>query len=66
MLEIILNGKTENLNIMSIHELLSKMDLLGKRIAVEINGKVIPRSLHDDTLIKTGDHIEVISAIGGG
>ncbi len=67
MIEITLNGKSKHLNNgVSIKCLLSGLDLPGRRVAVEINGEVIPASLHNDTLIKTDDHIEVVTAIGGG
>lgn len=67
MIEITLNGKSKHLNNgVSIKGLLSGLDLPGRRVAVEINGEVIPASLHNDTLIKTDDHIEVVTAIGGG
>ncbi|MEH6628476.1 MAG: sulfur carrier protein ThiS [Motiliproteus sp.] len=36
------------------------------RVAVELNGEIIPRSQHTETPINNGDNIEIIHAIGGG
>ncbi|MEH6812905.1 MAG: sulfur carrier protein ThiS [Motiliproteus sp.] len=36
------------------------------RVAVELNGEIIPRSQHIETPINNGDNIEIIHAIGGG
>ena len=40
--------------------------LEGKRIAVERNGDIVPRSLHAQTPIAPGDRVEVVVAVGGG
>ncbi len=40
--------------------------LEGKRIAVERNGEIVPRSHHTDTPLAMGDRIEVVRAVGGG
>jgi len=38
----------------------------GKKIAVERNGEIIPKSLHPNTLIQDGDQLEIVVAVGGG
>jgi len=50
----------------SVAELLEQLKLAGKRIAVERNGEVIPKSLHASTLLGDGDRLEIIVAVGGG
>ena len=67
MYKIRLNGELKSLDeTVSVSGLLSEMDLLEKRVAVEVNGEVVPKSLHGDTVLKTGDHVEIVTAIGGG
>jgi sulfur carrier protein len=46
--------------------LLSRMDLAGRRVAVELNLDIVPRSEHASTPLNDGDQVEVVQAIGGG
>lgn len=46
--------------------LVREMGLEGKRIAVERNGEVVPRSLYPQTRLVSGDRIEIVGAVGGG
>jgi sulfur carrier protein len=46
--------------------LLARLDLTGRRVAVELNQDIVPRSLHASTLIEPDDRLEVVHAIGGG
>ena len=39
---------------------------LGGRLAVERNGEIVPRSAYATTALASGDHIEIVRAIGGG
>ncbi|MBL4584798.1 MAG: sulfur carrier protein ThiS [Pseudomonadales bacterium] len=66
-MNIVLNGDPQLLSgPMSISELISFMELTGKRIAVEINLDIIPASEHNNHMLKEADQIEVVAAIGGG
>lgn len=47
-------------------DLLAELDLVGRRIAVERNGEIVPRSLHASVTLQTGDQIEIVVAVGGG
>jgi sulfur carrier protein len=51
---------------MAISELLERMALAGKKIAVERNGEIVPRSAHRATLLADGDRLEIVVAVGGG
>ena len=67
MLEVTVNGEPKALpEITSVSQLIKDMDLLGKRIAVEINGEIIPASQHPTHLLSEHDNIEIVGAIGGG
>ena len=61
------NGKVESLPTdCSITILIEQMDLVGKRIAVELNLDIVPKSEHLQTLLKESDIVEIVHAIGGG
>jgi sulfur carrier protein len=49
-----------------VSDLVRELALEGKRIAVERNGEIVPRSKHSQTLLVDGDKIEVVAAVGGG
>ena len=46
--------------------LVEKMALGGKRLAVEVNEDIVPRSQHAEFALNNGDRVEVVHAIGGG
>lgn len=46
--------------------LVQAMGLGDKRIAVERNGEIVPRSRHADTPLVPGDRLEIVGAVGGG
>ncbi len=50
----------------TLAELVEQLELAGKRIAVELNLEIIPRSEHAATRLKAGDQVEIVHAIGGG
>lgn len=50
----------------SVAALLEDLSLTGRRIAVEVNQDIIPRSRHDEYRLNDGDRVEIIHAIGGG
>ncbi|KAF0098730.1 MAG: sulfur carrier protein [bacterium] len=51
---------------LSIAELMLALDLAGKRVAVEKNGEIVPRSQHGDARVVDGDQLEIVVAVGGG
>ena len=50
----------------SVADLLVGLGLAGKRVAVEHNGEIVPRSLHPGTHLAAGDRVEIVVAVGGG
>ncbi|MCY1357929.1 thiamine biosynthesis protein ThiS [compost metagenome] len=50
----------------NLADLLARLDLTGKRVAVELNLDIVPRSQHAATRLREGDLVEVVHAIGGG
>ena len=66
-MNITLNGELKLLNDGTyLNQLIEQLNIEGKRIAVEINKEIIPKSEHATYEIKDGDHIEIVHAIGGG
>ncbi|MBP1126637.1 sulfur carrier protein [Pseudomonas sp. PvP025] len=50
----------------SVEALLTRLELTGRRVAVELNQDIVPRSQHAATALADGDQVEVVHAIGGG
>ncbi|MHB1369206.1 MAG: sulfur carrier protein ThiS [Pseudomonadaceae bacterium] len=50
----------------TVADLLVRLELSGRRLAVELNRDIVPRSAHATTALSEGDHVEVVHAIGGG
>ena len=46
--------------------LLDALELSGKRVAVERNGEIVPRSRYSVTRLAEGDALEIVVAVGGG
>jgi sulfur carrier protein len=51
---------------LTVSELVDELSLGGRRIAVERNGAIVPRSSFPDARLADGDRIEVVVAVGGG
>jgi sulfur carrier protein len=67
MIRLTLNGEPrEFATDTTVAEMLVVLDHSGKRVAVERNGEIVPRSLHGTTPIAAGDRIEIVVAVGGG
>ena len=66
-MRIQLNGESFELpDGATVAALLTRLDLAGRRIAVELNLDIVPRSQHEATTLSEGDQVEVVHAIGGG
>lgn len=50
----------------TVQHLLQTLQLLGKRLAVEINGQIVPRSQFTELRLQNDDRVEIVQAIGGG
>ena len=66
-MRIQLNGEPYELpDGQNVANLLERLELVGRRVAVELNLDIVPRSQHAATALKDGDQVEVVHAIGGG
>jgi len=50
----------------NVRQVLEKLSMAGKKVAVERNGEIVPRSLHQEVMIENGDQLEIVVAVGGG
>ena len=67
MLSITVNGRPRTLSPPStLADLVRQLDIEGKRIAVEKNGEIVPKSRYAATPLASGDRIEIVGAVGGG
>jgi len=61
------NGETCQLKDgLTVAALIDDLGLTGRRIAIEVNSEIVPRSEHPQYTLQEGDAIEVVQAIGGG
>lgn len=67
VIQVIVNGKAQGYEQpLAVAELLLRMSLGGRKVAVEKNGEFVPKSAHGSTLVLDGDRLEIVAAVGGG
>lgn len=66
-MQLQINGEAQQLEgVSTLAELVEQQGLAGRRVAIEINGEIIPRAEHASTALAERDEIEIVHAIGGG
>lgn len=50
----------------TVADLLATLDLGDRRVAVEVNGDVVPKAVHAEHTLTDGDRVEVVTFVGGG
>jgi sulfur carrier protein len=67
VIQVTVNGKAHRFEApLEIAALLSSLELSGRKIAVERNGEIVPKSAHTSTVVADGDRLEIVVAVGGG
>lgn len=67
MIEVKVNGAAKRFDAgIDVAVLLERLQLAGKRVAVERNGEIVPRSRFAQTALANGDQLEIVVAVGGG
>ena len=67
MIALTVNGQSRQFERpLRVDALIEALELTGKRIAVERNGAIVPRSRFGDEWLADGDRIEIVVAVGGG
>ena len=67
MISVFINGVAQDFDQpVTVTELIQRMELGGKRVALERNGEIVPRSQFTHQLLADGDQLEIVVAVGGG
>ena len=67
MIQVTVNGAQHRFETpLDVAALLQRLSMAGKKVAVERNGEIVPRSAHAHTLLADGDQLEIVVAVGGG
>ena len=67
VITVSVNGTSRQLSeLTTIAILVEDMNLTGKRIALERNGEIVPRSSYPSQKLADGDKLEIVVAVGGG
>ena len=61
-----INGENLDVVAKSVAEYLNSAGYDQMRVAVELNGDIVPKAQYADTIFKDGDSVEVVSFVGGG
>lgn len=66
-MQIFINGETLELaDTISLSQLLEKQGYAQRRVAVEVNRSIVPKSRHAEHMLEDGDKVEIVHALGGG
>jgi len=67
VITLTVNGSPKPLEAqIKLAKLLENMQLTGKRVAIERNGEIVPRSQYAQVELLDGDQLEIVVAVGGG
>ena len=66
-MKIVVNGEQRDVSEgLTAEQLVAEMDITGKRIAMEVNLEIVPRSTYAEHIFNAGDKVEIVHAVGGG
>jgi sulfur carrier protein len=66
-MQIVLNGDTtEVADTLTLSELIAELRLADRRLAIEVNAELVPRSRFGEHRLAPDDQVEIIHAVGGG
>ena len=67
MIQVTVNGAAHRFDRpVDVSALLCSLNLADRKVAVERNGEIVPKSAHANTLLADGDRLEIVVAVGGG
>lgn len=67
MIALTINGEARSFEAsLTVAQLIEKLALAGKRIALERNGEIVPRGQFAEQKLLDGDRLEIVVAVGGG
>lgn len=65
-MELRVNGENRSFDGCTLRDLIELMELNPSRVAVELNGNIVPRAEFGNTELKNGDSLEIVHFVGGG
>ena len=67
MIQVTVNGAAHRFDeTLDVATLIERLELANRKIAVERNGEIVPKSVHRATRLADGDRLEIVAAVGGG
>jgi sulfur carrier protein len=67
MMYLTVNGLVHRFEVLpTLLQLLQELGVEGRRVAVECNGDIVPRSQYGHVMLNSGDCLEIVVAVGGG
>jgi sulfur carrier protein len=66
-INLLINGEPRDFPTpVNLSELVQTLGFAGKRVAIERNGEIVPRSTYGNMVLLDGDKLEIVAAVGGG
>ena len=67
-MHILINGHRHEFSstAVTVQAIVEQLGITQKRIAIDLNGEIVPRSQFSNILLADGDVLEIVSAVGGG
>ena len=65
-MELRVNGENRSFDGCTLRDLIGSMELNPGRVAVELNGNIVPRAEYGNVKLKNGDSLEIVHFVGGG
>lgn len=66
-MQIVVNGEAREIEpSLTVAELLERLGLEPRRVAIEVNEKLVRRAEYDQTRLHEGDRVEIVTLVGGG
>ena len=66
LFKLLINGEEKQVSSTTVQALILELELEGKRVAVELNKQIVPRSTYPEQKLSAGDQIELVHFVGGG
>ena len=63
---VTVNGNQVAADGQSLADYLEQVGYVRERVAVELNGDIVPKAAYDDTRLSAGDEVEIVAFVGGG
>ena len=66
-MRVVINGREQAVEgPVTVSDLLRRLEIAGPSVAVELNRDILPKTQHENTLLQEGDHLEIVTLVGGG